>query len=273
MDSSYFTDLDGDGDLEEVNITGWHDTEAEAYTQFGIYADADGSYQYEECSADAFVPYYVKTADGGHYLYLFCREGEGEIPLFTLQVFDISGGSVHGIGAVCAGPGYIPTNGFRVLTDPKQFYLDDFEAMAQDMTVFAVGASGMPESEEDSYDALPVFDPETMESTTVEEEFFHDNTWYGYALVNPESAETVMLPYEEEDGTYVSVALQLYEDGTGRYESGNEGSKITWSPTEDLRVCITFEDGRNYYITPFTMGGESYIWLLMEREDCMVWLY
>ena len=123
------------------------------------------------------------------------------------------------------------------------------------------------------YEDWPVFDPESMESATVEEDFFYDNTWFGYALVNPESAEMVMIPYEEADGSYVSVTLQLHEDGTGQYESGEEINTITWKFTEDLRVCITFKDGRNYYITPFTMGGEDYIWLLMEREDCMVWLY
>lgn len=41
MDSSFFTDLDGDGDLEELNITAVYDGAAEAYTRFGIYAEAD----------------------------------------------------------------------------------------------------------------------------------------------------------------------------------------------------------------------------------------
>ena len=123
------------------------------------------------------------------------------------------------------------------------------------------------------YEDWLVFAPESMERATVGKDFFYDNTWFGYALVNPESAETVMIPYEEADGSYVSVTLQLYEDGTGQYESGEEVNTITWRYTEDLSVCITFKDGRNYYITPFTMGGEDYIWLLMEREDGMVWLY
>lgn len=37
-------------------------------------------------------------------------------------------------------------------------------------------------------------------------------------------------------------------------------------------ICITLEDGRNYYASAWTMGGESYIWLLLELEECMVWL-
>ena len=53
---------------------------------------------------------------------------------------------------------------------------------------------------------------------------------YQFLMVNPESGETVMIPYQEPDGTYVHVSLEL------------------------------------------NAGGESYIWLLLELEECMVWL-
>ena len=147
MDSSYFTDLDGDGDLEELNVTGYYNSDVGSYSQFGIYADADGSYQYEECFADGFIPYYVKTADGCHYLYLFCEqdEGSGPIPMMLLIVFDVSGGRLTRVGEMNAAPGYIPDGIYRVPTDPEEFYLDDFDSMAQDMMVFAVGPTGLPE--------------------------------------------------------------------------------------------------------------------------------
>ena len=146
MDSSYFTDLDGDGDLEELNVTGYFDSDVGMYSKFGVYADADGSYQYEDCFADGFIPYYVKTADGRHYLYLFCEQYEGgPVPTFALRVYDVSGGKVTGVGEMNAGPGYIPVDTYRVPTDPEEFYLEDFDAMAQDMMAFAVGATGMPE--------------------------------------------------------------------------------------------------------------------------------
>lgn len=147
MDSSYFTDLDGDGDLEELNVTGYFDSDVGMYTKFGVYADADGSFHYEDCFADGFLPYYVKTADGKHYLYLFCEqdEGTGPIPMMLLVVFEVSGGRLTRVGEMNAAPGYIPTGIYRIPTNPEDFYLDDFDSMAQDMMAYAVGPTGLPE--------------------------------------------------------------------------------------------------------------------------------
>ena len=69
MDSSFFTDLDGNGDLEELNVTGWYNSDVGLYGSFGIYTDTDGHYHYEECYADGFCPYYVKTAEEPKHLY------------------------------------------------------------------------------------------------------------------------------------------------------------------------------------------------------------
>ncbi len=146
LDSSYFTDLDGDGDLEELNVTGYFDSDVGMYAKFGIYADAEGSYHYEDCFADGFIPYYVKTADGRHYLYLFCEQYEGgPVPMFALRVYDVSGGKAAGVGEMNAGPGYVPVDTYRVPTDPENFYLEDFDAMAQDMMPYAIGPTGLPE--------------------------------------------------------------------------------------------------------------------------------
>ena len=146
LDSSYFTDLDGDGDLEELNVTGYFDSDMGMYTKLGVYTDTNGSYQYEACAASGLIPYCVKTAEGKHYLYLFCEHYEGgPVPMFALRVYDISSGKVMRVGEMNAGPGYIPIDIYRVPTDPEEFYLDDFDAMAQDMMGFAVGPTGMPE--------------------------------------------------------------------------------------------------------------------------------
>lgn len=147
LDSSFFTDLDGDGDLEELNVTGYFDSDVGMYTKFGVYADADGSFHYEDCFADGFIPYYVKTADGNHYLYLFCEQDEssGPIPTMLLIVFDVCGGRLTRVGEMNAAPGYIPDGIYRVPTDPEGFYLDDFDSMAQDMMAYAIGPMGLPE--------------------------------------------------------------------------------------------------------------------------------
>jgi len=145
MDSSFFTDLDGDGDLEELNVTSVYSSDVGMYNQFGIYTDTQGHYYYEDCFADSFLPYYVKTASGEHYVYLFCRENEGAFPRFTLKVFDVYGGNLTFIDEMRVGPGFIDTDFYRVPTDPMHLYLGDFDTMGQDMMPFAVGKTGMPE--------------------------------------------------------------------------------------------------------------------------------
>ena len=123
------------------------------------------------------------------------------------------------------------------------------------------------------YEDWAVFDPDTMESANLDEEFLIDTFWAGHAMVNPESGETVMLPYQEADGTYAHVSLELNVGDTCYFETAGEYGDGTWAyDEEDSIICVTLEDGRNYYASAWTMGGEKYIWLLLELEECMVWL-
>jgi len=286
LDSSFFTDLDGDGDVEELNITGYYDPDMGFYTQYGIYTDLNGAYHYEECFADGFVAYYVKTADGSHYVYLFCEENEGYMPGFSLMVIDVTGGMVANIGSMVAGPGYIPEGIYRVPTDPYSFWLDDFESMAQDMMVYCVGTDGMPEllqempeqngasgDAQDGQNPWLVFEPETMESIVVDREFYNDTPWFGYATVDPASGETRMLPYEDADGTQVEIAMELQSGGSGWFAKSGVYSDISWDFLDDSQIVITMEGGQNYYMSAYTMGGSSYLWLLLELEETLVWLY
>ena len=122
------------------------------------------------------------------------------------------------------------------------------------------------------YEDRAVFDPDTMESAAVDEAFLRETFWAGHAMVNPESGETVMIPYQEPDGTYVHVSLELNAGGESYFETASEYSDGTWTCDEDSVICITLEDGRNYYASAWTMDGENHIWLLLELEECMVWL-
>ncbi|MBP1578358.1 MAG: hypothetical protein J6C75_07740, partial [Oscillospiraceae bacterium] len=143
LDSPYFTDLDGNGDLEQLIVSGYFDSGANSYSKFGIFTDAEGSYKYFDCFADKFSPYYVKTAEG-NFLYIFCEQSEGFEAGALLKVFYISGGKVAEVGEMNAAPEFVPSGAFRVPTDPNCFYLDDFDSMAQDMMAYSVGANGMP---------------------------------------------------------------------------------------------------------------------------------
>ena len=73
MDHSAFIDLDGDGRLDEVSVSGFYNETQGVYDSFGIYTDKDGLYYYEERMAEGLEPYLVKTETGDVFLYiLFC---------------------------------------------------------------------------------------------------------------------------------------------------------------------------------------------------------
>ena len=113
-----------------------------------------------------------------------------------------------------------------------------------------------------------------MEYANITKELLVENSWKGYAMVDLESGETVMLPYTESDNTYNWVYLEMYVEKFGWFENGNDYSgNITWDCDVDNHAWLTLEDGRTYYMTAYTMGGESHIWLLLELEECLVWLW
>ena len=144
LDSSFFTNLDGDSTLEELNVTGVYNEEGRFYSQFGIYTDTDGYYHYEDFYAYGYNPYYVKTADGKHYLYLFCEENDADNRQMMLVVFDVSDGLFVRVGEMNAAPAYIPSDNFILPLDPEYLRLDNFDSMEQDFGVYMVGEDGMP---------------------------------------------------------------------------------------------------------------------------------
>lgn len=144
LDYSFFTNLDDNGDLEELNVTGWYDSDMGMYSDFGIYTDTDGYYHYEEFAADSYAPYYVKTMEGGHYLYLFCEQLEGYGPWFVLKVIDVSGGRFTSVGTMNVGPASLRDSIYHIPTDPEQLWMDDFDAPAQTVA-YKVGSMGLPE--------------------------------------------------------------------------------------------------------------------------------
>ncbi len=147
LDYSFFTDLDSDGTLEEVNCTGLFNETDRFYTQFGVYTDVNGYYQYEELFAYDYQPYYVKTADGNHYIYLFCEENEigNHVPgQMMLVVYNVNGGVITRVGDMNIAPAYIPSDMFLLPLDPNHMLLDNYDSGAQDFEVYMVGKDGMP---------------------------------------------------------------------------------------------------------------------------------
>lgn len=147
----FCTDLDGDGTLEELNVTPVLDESGLLYESFDIYTDTDTQYYHAEFSADTlhrtggYHPYYIKTADGRHYLYVFAEGSELAAGDMELLVIDITGAGFKEVGTMHIAPGYIPTDLSWALTDPENMMLENFEIMAQDVETYRVGADGMPE--------------------------------------------------------------------------------------------------------------------------------
>ncbi len=145
----FYTDLDGDGNVEELNVTPfWHENGL-FYESFGIYTDTDAQYYYAEFSADTahrtggYHPYYIKTADGRHYLYIFAEGSELASNDMELRVLDITGGGFGEVGDMHVAPGYIPVDGSYALTDPDNMMLENFELM-EEAKAYRVGDDGMP---------------------------------------------------------------------------------------------------------------------------------
>ena len=83
------------------------------------------------------------------------------------------------------------------------------------------------------------------------------------------------LPYEVSDGSHDWVFMSLNADGTGWFEDRTGGSDITWDCDDGVNAWITFEDGRNYYITSYHLNDKMHdnTWLLLEMEKYLVWMY
>ena len=150
MKLSFFTDLDGDGNPEELDVTPFFHESGLFYEGFGVYTDTDVQYYYAEFSADTlhrtggYHPYYIKTADGRHYLYIFAEGSELASNDMELVVLDISGGKFSRIGDMHIAPGYLPVDCTWALTDPDNMMLENFELMEETRS-YRVGSSGMPE--------------------------------------------------------------------------------------------------------------------------------
>ena len=141
--ASFFTNLDDEADLEELNITGFMDDGGRFYTAFGIYTDIDAHYVYEELFAFDIHPYYVKTADNRHYLYLFLDQTEEGSREMQLLIYDVSGQNFTKVGEMNACPGFMFPDSFIQPTDPTAFRLDDRDSPEQE-EVYTVGENGLP---------------------------------------------------------------------------------------------------------------------------------
>lgn len=140
--SAFYTDLNGDGDCEELTVADRYDEENEYQATIDIYTP-DNSYTESFWAYDC-EPYYVKTADGKHYLYIFT---ELETQMY-LYVYDIANGVIAKVGEANVSPFYDGDKS-AVLTNPNSMHFDIFSeeaggGVSEGNDYFSVGVDGMP---------------------------------------------------------------------------------------------------------------------------------
>ena len=140
--STFYTDLDGDGNGDEISVSDNYDEENDYYATLYIYVPA--VYYAESFRAYACEPYYVKTTDGKNYLYVFA---ELETQMY-LHVYEITNTTVTKVGEANLSPFY--NDGISaVLTDPNSMHFDIFSdeaggGISEGNDIYAVGTDGMP---------------------------------------------------------------------------------------------------------------------------------
>lgn len=142
LSSPFFTDLTGDKRADELTVSGNYDPDGRFYYTLGINSE-NSSYEVDWFSYD-LNPYYVKTADGDSFLYVFSEESETEDRQMILCVFSLKNGEIKQVSETDTGLLYRGSNIFTLPTDPENLLLYNYEKDSSD-SLFRVGKSGLPE--------------------------------------------------------------------------------------------------------------------------------
>ncbi len=116
LSSPFFTDITGDKRADELSVSGNYDPYGRYYYTLAISSESS-SYEVDWFSYD-LNPYYVKTADGDSYLYVFSEESEEEDRQMILCVFSLKNGEIKQVSETETGMLYKGDNVFIVPTDP-----------------------------------------------------------------------------------------------------------------------------------------------------------
>lgn len=258
---------------------GNYEKEDRFYWDFGIYTDVDGYDYYQECFAYDFNPYYVKTAEGESYLYLFCEESEEYDRQMMLVVVALDKADFTRVGEMNVAPAYLLENRFAVPTDPAALYLDDFDEVFYG-EAYAVGDDGMPERISGTSwqpKGKIEFDPINMELVTLDVKKLGDTGWKGYLLMDRVSGDSMELfgVHAGTDGSRVRVLLELESDGTGVLTFVDQRLGLTWQCGSEEYACLSMEDGRNFYLSLWALPGEEneLLWIELQMEEIWAWCY
>lgn len=139
--SPFFTDLTGDKRADELTVSGNYDPDGIFYYTLGINSESS-SYEVDWFSYD-LNPYYVKTADGDSFLYVFSEESETEDRQMILCVFSLKNVEIKQVSETDMGLLYRGNNVFALPTDPDNLLLCDSDNNYSD-ACFYVNKNGIP---------------------------------------------------------------------------------------------------------------------------------
>ena len=139
--SPFFTDLTGDKRADELTVSGNYDPDGRYYYTLGINSESS-SYEVDWFSYD-LNPYYVRTAYGDSFLYVFSEESETEDRQMILCVFSLKNGEIKQVSETDMGLLYRGNNVFALPTDPDNLLLCDSDNNYSD-ACFYVNKNGIP---------------------------------------------------------------------------------------------------------------------------------
>ena len=140
LSSPFFTDLTCDGRSEELTVSGNYDPDDRFYYTLGIFSE-NSNYEVDWFAYD-LNPYYVKTADGNSFLYVFSEESEEEDRQMILCVFSLKNGEIKQVSETDMGLFYRGNNVFALPTDPDNLLLSVYDGSTD--SVFSADENGIP---------------------------------------------------------------------------------------------------------------------------------
>lgn len=246
MSSSFFTDITGDNKAEELIVSGNYDTEGRFYHTLGIYSDSS-DYEIDWFSYD-LNPYYVKTADGDSFLYVFSEESETEDRQMILCVFSLKNGEIKQVSETDMGLLYRGNNVFALPTDPDNLLLSVYDGSTD--SVFSADKNGIPMK------TVNVSSPEEfLNAISSNTEIIIKDGYYNLSdyveQQNQNFAHKFVRFYECFDGAEIFIKDVSFPKISGSTKKFSDTELVV---TPRYATVLNFENCNNIEISNLTMG-------------------
>lgn len=276
LNCSSFFDIDNDGVLEEFVVSANYDEEYRFYSD--IYLITGEDFYEENFFSYGFNPFYIKTEDDRHFLYLFGEGSEDWNRLMNLYVYEITGGKIKKMGEMPVAPHHSVNDdgadNFELPVNPSAMYLDMFSeepgfiypAFTRD---YEVGEKGMPKAvgQSEKFSEAPEFSPESFAETELSFIDFFDSTWIGLRYVDGETGMPTDI-----DNLKSPVMIEFFSTGRGLFTNVQQFSDFIWSVEEKKGVYLDMNGEYGYYGTVYT-DENSVQWMMLQTDGNILWLY